>query len=318
MCDLYRIGMPRLFKIRTKIHYPPEKLDFLANVQHTCFHHARQIAKILQTASRHGIKTLADSWLAIIAHDSNRVMLYYLTKVIHPDADGSRTVVNEALTLIRSNLDVLKDMLPIFSMSKSLYEASANMVRQSGLGDQICDGVSSANDNTTNDIGCPTAPSTPVQATPEYVLNPLAIYRLARKAVPEKEKHAPEMFGSPEAQGTRTPSANSPSWASQSNVAQSIPQQQPPDLSNGMQYTSTPRSNPMAGSNAGDLQMFFSSDFDTIWQPADTILESSQWGGMAPWESDPSLRTGFSTGDFDMFMPNYSWPIPLQEAAATL
>ena len=32
----------------------------------------------------------------------------------------------------------------------------------------------------------------PVQYTPEYVLNPLAIFRMARKDICDKEKHAPE------------------------------------------------------------------------------------------------------------------------------
>lgn len=41
----------------------------------------------------------------------------------------------------------------------------------------------------------PSIPGSPVQMTPEYVLNPLAIYRMARRTVPEK--HAPEESTSP-------------------------------------------------------------------------------------------------------------------------
>jgi hypothetical protein len=41
----------------------------------------------------------------------------------------------------------------------------------------------------------PSIPGSPVQMTPEYVLNPLAIYRMARRTV--HEKHAPEESTSP-------------------------------------------------------------------------------------------------------------------------
>lgn len=41
----------------------------------------------------------------------------------------------------------------------------------------------------------PSIPGSPVQMTPEYFLNPLAIYRMARRSV--QEKHAPEESTSP-------------------------------------------------------------------------------------------------------------------------
>ena len=299
--------MPRLFKIRTKVQFPPERLDFLASVQQTCFYHAGQIAKILRTASTHGVKTLADTWLAVVAHDTNRVMLYYLTKVVDPNAESNRKVVSETLPLVRSNLDVLKAMMPLFSMSKSLFEASANMVLQSGFGNQISAGLPNVAGVGTDDTERPTAPGTPVQSTPEYVLNPLAIYRLARAAVPEKEKHAPELIPSPETHATTGDTPGITKWA-QPNMHPQNDQTQlaPPFVDiNDVPHNGTPRSIPMSASDAGDLQMFFSSDFDTIWQPADTILESSTMGGIAPWDS--RLRTGF---DLDIFMPNYSWPLP--------
>ena len=312
MCDLHRIGLPRLYKIRTKIHYPPERLEFLASVQSTSFCHAGEIAKILQTATRHGIKTLADSWLSVVAHDTNRLMVYYLTKVIDPTATENRKAVSETLPLITSNLDVLRLMSSLFSMSKALDEASAHMVRQSGLGANMSVNIATADGNATQTIDGLSAPGTPIQSTPEYVLNPLAIYRLARKAVPEKEKHAPELIASPEVHIAASEPASSPSWG---QVNLSPQNNQIPALSSmlnndGIQYSSTPRSAPATGSDIGDLQMFFSSDFDTIWQPAETILETSQLGGMAPWDSDARLGTDFGVQDFDVFMPNCAWPLP--------
>ena len=308
MCDLHRIGLPRLYKIRIKIQYPPERLEFLASVQQTCFYHACEIAKILQAAYRHGVKTLADSWLSVVAHDTNRLMVYYLTKILNPH--DSSQIVSESLPLISSNLDVLRVMASIFSMSKALYEASANMVGQSGLSEYM--NIALPGDGTAGAIDVPSAPGTPIQSTPDYVLNPLAIYRLARKAVPEKEKHAPELIASPEAHIAAIETATSPSWGQTNHSTQHNRVQATPSLfsNNGFHYISTPRSVPASASDAGDLQMFFSSDFDTIWQPAETLLETSQLGGIAPWESDSRLKTGFEANEFDIFMPNYAWSIP--------
>ena len=249
MCDLNRIGLPRLYKIRTKIHYPPERLEFLASVQQTSFYHASEIAKILQTATRHGIKTLADSWLSVVAHDTNRLMVYYLTKIINPTALDSRKVVNETLPLIKSNSDVLRLMSSLFSMSKSLYDASANMVRQSGLGTNMTVNIATADGNATQTIDGPSAPGTPIQSTPEYILNPLAIYRLARKAVPEREKHAPELIASPEVHIAASEPASSPSWGEANFSPQigQIPAVSSMLNNDGIQYSSTPRSAPATG-----------------------------------------------------------------------
>lgn len=323
MCDLYRIGMPRLFKIRQPVHYPPERLDFLSSVQETCFYHASQIAAILQTASRHGVKTLADTWLAVIAHDTNRVMLYYLTKVIDPNADSHRKTVNDTLPLVRSNLEVLKLMMPLFSMSKSLYEASASMAQQSGLADHMDLGLLDGRQHT---VEGPTAPSTPVQTpTPDYVLNPLAIYRLARKVVPEKEKHAPELIASSKptpaasditvAETNVSATTNTSTWQ-QSPFTQTWPIQQPPAfVDQSSPYANVPNMGNFAvplsspATSFDDLQMFFTADFDTNWQPADTILESSQSGGIPPWESESRPRPGFGGPQMDMFIPSYPWPL---------
>lgn len=277
-CDLYRIGMPRLFKIRTKIQYPPEKLEFLANVQHTCFFHAQQIASILRTALGHGVKTLADTWLAVVAHDTNRVMLYYVTKIVN---DSHQQTLMDAIPLIRSNLEVLKAMMPLFSMAKILFDASRAMISLSKLCDEICG--PSVDPQPIGSVEGPTAPSTPVQATPDYVLNPLAIYRLARKAVPENEKHAPELIANALTEVIKTTDnqavlswPNPTSYDNQTSVSSEA---------HNLHYADLQQTAPSVASEFSDLDMFFSSNLDRIWQPADTILESSQWGGIAPWES---------------------------------
>ena len=312
MCDLHRIGLPRLYKIRTKIHYPPERLEFLASVRQTSFHHACEISRVLQTASRHGSKTLADSWLAVVAHDTNRLMVYYLTKILNVNGIENHAALSETLPLVKSNLDILRLMVPLFSMSKSLHEASSIMVRQSGLGEYTFAPMATTAGCIPQTFEGPSAPGTPVQSTPDYVLNPLAIYRLARKVVPENEKHAPELIASPEAHIAASETASSSSWSQTNASPHSTQLQHNRSLlhGDGYRYNSTPRSIPASGSDVGDLQMFFSSDFDTIWQPAETILATSQLGGMAPWESDASLTHDAGLSGFDVFMPNYAWPLP--------
>jgi hypothetical protein len=241
---------------------------------------------------------LADAWLGVIAHDTNRVMLYYLTQVLAMSADDNRRIVDDTVPLVRSNLEVLKSMAPLFSMATSLCEASTNMVRQSPLAERILDNLDGGTTSGLNLVDGPTAPGTPVQATPDYVLNPLAIYRLARRAVPEKEKHAPELIpATPMSVEPNTPAVNFAYGYEPQRSASLLSSDRP-------SYSKLYRTTPIAGSETSDLDMFFSSEFDHVWQPADTILEGSQWGGIAPWES---MRTSIDTADLNNLLPDYTW-----------
>lgn len=97
-------------------------------------------------------------------------------------------------------------------------------------------------------------PDSPVQETPEYVLNPLAIYRLARRTVPEK--HAESTLSPVSAPNTTSPGDSFP----------------PVDYS-----LYNPENDFMQPFPTGlwDIPQF-PIDLDG-WQPTDTVLERGMW-----------------------------------------
>src|SRR6266498_4493060 len=135
----------------------------------------------------------------------------------------------------------------------------------------------------------PSVPGTPSQITPEYVLNPLSIYRMARSSV--REKHAPDLsiagtsplpsMMSPEVTTLRS---NTSGGTSQ-NARDRQPSQSPvvsvtnlsPQMENQM---ATPERSP----SFNELQSFFASDFVSSWQPAETAFGNPEWvPGLPPW-----------------------------------
>ena len=114
LCDLYRIGMPDLFKIRTPIEFPPEQADFLRHCQQTCFENAKNVSIVISGTVRHGTNMLADTWMCTIAYDSTRVMLYYLTQILDPGEDLTRLLMKDTIPLLQANVKALRLMIPMF------------------------------------------------------------------------------------------------------------------------------------------------------------------------------------------------------------
>lgn len=94
-----------------------------------------------------------------------------------------------------------------------------------------------------------------MQETPEYVLNPLAIYRLARRTVPEKH-----------AESTMSP-VSAPDVASPTGDGF-------PQMDYSLYNPQTDFMQPIS-SELWDLPPF-PMDLDG-WQPADTVLEGGMW-----------------------------------------
>lgn len=117
LVDLYRIGMPILFRIQKDIEFPPDQQEFLENCQRACFDNAREVSNILAEALRHGIKVLADTWLCIIAHDSTKVMLYYL-KLNERLQSLDRREIDETIALAQGNLEGLLRMRPMVATAE--------------------------------------------------------------------------------------------------------------------------------------------------------------------------------------------------------
>lgn len=118
MCDLYRIGTPSLYRLRSAFVFPPQQAEFQQRLQWALFKSARTIAAVIAQAERHGPRMLGDTWLPTIAYDSNRIMLYYLAEVTRstdinaPMGVGvsRKDLVLGTIPYLQSNLNALKQM----------------------------------------------------------------------------------------------------------------------------------------------------------------------------------------------------------------
>lgn len=285
MCDLYRISAPRLYKLRHTFNFPPQQNGFLTHLQTELFVHARSLASITAEAMRHGPHALADSWIPTIAYDGCRVMLFYLTQILDPFAEQTRALISETVPLVQANIKALKYMQSMYSVAELLANAAERMLEKVGLGpDATPSGQSIVPDepypNNDHDGNERSAPGTPVQSAPDYVLNPLSIYRMARKAIPEK--HAPE----------KQPNATSPSTsnASRSTLQRRATLQHVPldGVSAQNEEGNATPNDPWntAGSGFDDLLALFNSDpSGWTWQPSDTAMGSQNESiGLPPWE----------------------------------
>lgn len=120
LLDLYRISMPDLFKLKKPFNFPPNQHEFLQSLQADCFFHAQQIATILAEASRHGARHLADSLLPCFAFDSNRVMLYYVARLLDLKRPDAQKIITDAIHAVESNNRILRIMSSLFPLADSL------------------------------------------------------------------------------------------------------------------------------------------------------------------------------------------------------
>lgn len=61
---------------------------------------------------------LADTWMCIIAHDSTKVMLYYLTEMVDARTEAGKRLILETSPLIRKNLSALNAVGPLFATAE--------------------------------------------------------------------------------------------------------------------------------------------------------------------------------------------------------
>lgn len=132
-------------------------------------------------------------------------------------------------------------------------------------------------------------PGTPVQSAPDYVLNPLSIFRMARKSVPER--HAPEKAGTSSAPNSARPeSCADGDPPSTSHVGQE------PDLE-------TSQDTEVGQASLEELQTLFMSDLGWAWQPADTAVGSGIEGaGLLPWAG------GYPVNQAEPWLPVFPFP----------
>ncbi|KAJ5334027.1 uncharacterized protein N7506_007810 [Penicillium brevicompactum] len=186
LVDLYRIGMPTLFRIRRYVEFPLEQQNFLDDCRRVCFNSAREVSRIIVEASRHGIYALADTWLCIIAHDSTKVMLYYFKHITDSPAALSPSEAEETTVLVQRNLEAIMQMRSLVATAEHCYHSVIKMIIAAGLRPQLTHVSTDDQDQPENDEASSDSQS-PVQESPEAVLNPLAIYRMARTALHGKD-----------------------------------------------------------------------------------------------------------------------------------
>ncbi|KAJ5684534.1 uncharacterized protein N7477_000879 [Penicillium maclennaniae] len=184
LVDLYRIGMPVLFRIQKIITLPPDQKEFLENCRRACFRNAREVSSIICEALKHGIKILADTWLCIITHDSTRVMLHFLNSHTHSSQGLSQNEVDATIDLVQKNLEALHQMRAIVATAEHCYLSVIKMMAAAGIQHEMpCETAVNARLPHEREELNPT-PGSPVQESPENVLNPLAIHpRASTRAV---------------------------------------------------------------------------------------------------------------------------------------
>ena len=120
MCDLTRIGMRDLFKIRAAFEFPPERTDFLKQVQDKCFEHCMALSSIYEEAMRYGPEALSDTWLSVVAHDSSRVIVHYISNDLGTSVEKGESLKKLAVLALHANIIALKKMITIHSLAKPL------------------------------------------------------------------------------------------------------------------------------------------------------------------------------------------------------
>lgn len=125
ICDLTRIGMRELFKIREPILFPPDQDGFLRKVQDECFDNAMAVSDVFQEALKHGTESLADTWLCVVAHDAARVLVYYLVNKMGSTGRHSENTLRVRVTqALWANVQALQRMKPMFALAKPLVSGT--------------------------------------------------------------------------------------------------------------------------------------------------------------------------------------------------
>ncbi|KEF61264.1 uncharacterized protein A1O9_02829 [Exophiala aquamarina CBS 119918] len=259
MCDLYRLGAPALYKLRSAFYFPPEQGQFLRHLQLSLFKAARSIAAIIADAARHGPAMVAETWLPSITYDSNRIMLCYLTIVFNPSDRGTKHLVINTIPYLQSNVQALKMMSATNAVAEDMYHASHSILEKL----RVASDSISPQPQLVLDDPRESTPGTPSQAAPGYVLNPLSIFRMARSDIPER--HAPE-------KRHNTPiDTGGPALAPGRAVSPGISDQRDLNIDSGQAF----------GPN---LDMFITPNLTWDWQPMETAVGSGMDSeGLLPW-----------------------------------
>lgn len=125
MSDLTRIGLTENSSlVGGQPEYSAEQSALLATIQDQCFEHNMALCAIFEEAVRHGPETLADTWLSIVAHDSVRVVVHYISMGLGSSKEKGESLRSRAVAAVHSNIRALKSMIPIHSLAQSLVSGT--------------------------------------------------------------------------------------------------------------------------------------------------------------------------------------------------
>ncbi|KAJ5524402.1 hypothetical protein N7494_011052 [Penicillium frequentans] len=299
LVDLYRIGMPALFRIQKEVKFPPEQQEFLQHCRTFCFENARQVSRIISEALRYGLKVLADSWICIIAHDSTKVMLHYLT-LKKKSTDFYQREVNDTISLVQSNLDALLQMRSIVATAEHCSLSIVKMMAAAGIQPEV--GLQAPANDLSRETEDASSPMQSAQESPDNVLNPLAIYRMARTALHEKDTQSSASH-SPSTQNSASPRFASGPIHFQPRPR---PQVQTPAITHGHNVEQSQES--LQGNNGASIMdslcippnqsrddtpsVFNALDslsgpgIGDAWDSSDLAFMDMLDGGMTPWTAD--------------------------------
>ena len=184
------------------------------------------------------------------------------------------------MPLVHSNIKALKYMQSMYSVAELLSNAAERMLEKV----ELWSAATLPGQNIIPDEPYPgnetertehSAPGTPVQSAPDYVLNPLSIYRMARKAIPERHETL------------------------QSTQRQSIVSSDGPDGVTSLSINSNV--NQADQQDLDSLLSLFSTDpSGWTWQPSDTAFGSQhESNGLPPWET-------YVDSQLDAWVPMFS------------
>ncbi|CAG8374419.1 unnamed protein product [Penicillium salamii] len=302
LVDLYRIGMPTLFRIRRIVEFPSEQREFLDDCRRVCFNSAREVSRIIVEASRHGLHALADTWLCIIAHDSTKVMLYYLNHITDSPVALSPSEAEETKVLVNRNLQAIMQMRSLVATAEHCYLSVIKMMTAAGLHPHPAhiftdDQESPENDEVSSDT------QSPIQESPEAVLNPLAIYRMARSALHGKDGRG-SASNSPLTSNTTSPGTfQSRGMSRFSNHNPRVQGLQTPSEQDQFQQTSMSRPDrfdtihafdnapPLPRSEDQSLNYEIFSQYPAFgpsgsWDPAEMAVMNMLNDGITPWTAE--------------------------------
>ncbi|KAF2440104.1 hypothetical protein P171DRAFT_457819 [Karstenula rhodostoma CBS 690.94] len=121
LCDLHRIALPNLFKMREPFEFPPEQFGFMAKLQTTCFENAQRVSVLTSTILKHGVKYLADPILPSFVYNSSRIMLYYIARILDRSKQDAEPTTARTLELVELNNRALRAMSQMYPLAEPLY-----------------------------------------------------------------------------------------------------------------------------------------------------------------------------------------------------